>query len=256
MLLDNKNVLIYGVRNKRSLAWGAAQSVAREGARLCLTYLGEREEPDVRKLAAELPGNPLVLPCDLTNPEQVAALHKKLKEEFGSLDAVLHAVAYAKKEDLDGRFMDTSRDGFLLAMEVSAFSFVTAAKHAAALMPNGGSIMTLTYLGGQKVIPNYNMMGVAKSALEAVMRYLAYDLGPQNIRVNAISPGPTMTLSARGIAGFTDLYKMVASKAPLGRNTNIEEVGDVVAFVASDWARGMTGDIIYVDGGGQSLASF
>ncbi len=258
MLLDGKNVLIYGVRNKRSLAWGAAQSAAREGARLVLTYLGEREADDVRKLAQELP-NPesvLVLPCDLTNEDQVTALHATIKEELGTLDAVLHAVAFAKKEDLEGRYIDTSRDGFLLALEVSAFTFLTAARHAEPLMPNGGSLITLTYLGGEKVVPNYNLMGVAKAALESSVRYMAFDLGEKNIRVNAVSPGPTMTLSARGISGFGDLYKSVPLKAPLRRNTNIEEVGDTVAFVASEHARGITGEIIYVDSGLHALASF
>ena len=251
MLLENKNVLIYGVRNKRSLAWGAALAAAREGARICLTYLGEREEDDVRKLAAELSTKDpvLVAPCDLTNDEQVTDLHALIKEKFGSLDAVLHAVAFAKKQDLDGRFLDTSRDGFLLALEVSAFTFVTACRHAVPLMPNGGSLITLTYLGSERVALNYNVMGVCKAALESSVRYLAFDLGPQNIRVNAVSPGATMTLSARGITGFTDLYKAVPLKAPLRRNTNIEEVGDTVAFVASDYARGITGEIIFVDSG-------
>lgn len=255
MLLENKNVLIYGVRNKRSLAWGAAQSVAREGARLCLTYLSEREEADVRKLASELP-NPdsvLVMPCDLTKEDQVEALHAKIKEEFGGLDAMLHAVAFAKKEDLDGRFVDTTRDGYLLALEISSYSFVTACRHASQLMPEGGSLITLTYLGSERVVLNYNLMGIAKAALEASVRYLAFDLGPQNIRVNAVSPGPTMTLSARGIAGFTDLYKTVPEKAPLRRNTNIDEVGDTVAFVASDLSRGITGEIIFVDSGAHTL---
>ncbi|HEY3333114.1 MAG TPA: enoyl-ACP reductase [Capsulimonadaceae bacterium] len=255
MLLDGKNVLIYGVRNKRSLAWGAAQSVAREGAQLVLTYLGEREEEDVRKLASELPNSDsiLIYPCDLTIEDQVTALHANIKEKLGGLDAVLHAVAYAKKDDLDGRYVDTSRDGFLLALEVSAFSFVTACRHAEPLMPNGGSLITLTYLGGERVVPNYNVMGVAKAALESSMRYLAFDLGPQNIRVNAVSPGPTMTLSARGIAGFGDLYKTVPMKSPLRRNTNIEEVGDTVAFMASDFARGITGEVIYVDSGAHAI---
>jgi len=255
MLLENKNVLIYGIRNKRSLAWGAAQAAAREGARLCLTYLSEREGDEVRKLAADLPNSEsiLIVPCDLTNDEQVVALHARIKEEFGKLDAVLHAVAFAKKEDLDGRFVDTSRDGFLLALEVSAFTFVTACRHAIPLMPEGGALLTLTYLGSQRVSPNYNMMGIAKAALESSVRYLAADLGPQNIRVNAISPGATMTLSARGIAGFVDLYKLAAEKSPLRRNTNIEEVGDTFAFMASDYARGITGEILMVDAGAHAL---
>ena len=251
MLLENKNVLIYGVRNKRSLAWGAAQSAAREGARLCLTYLGDREGEEVLKLVKELP-NPetvLVLPCDLTDEEQVAALHARIKDELGTLDAMLHAVAFAKKEELDGMYMNTSRDGFILALEVSTFTFVTACKNAVALMPDGGSLTTLTYMGSQRVMPNYNIMGVAKAALEASVRYLASDLGPQGIRVNAISPGPTMTLSARGISGFVELHKLASEKSPLRRNTNIEEVGDTFAFMASDYARGITGEVLLVDAG-------
>jgi enoyl-[acyl-carrier protein] reductase I len=237
MLLENKNVLIYGVRNARSLAWGCAQSAAREGARLCLTYL-------------------VVMPCDLTNEEQVIALHEKIKTEMGSLYGVLHAVAFAKKEDLEGRYVDTSRDGFALALEVSAYTFVTAAKHAAPLMTDGGSLITLSYLGSEKVVPNYNVMGVAKAALEASVRYLAADLGPDGIRVNAISPGPTMTLSARGISGFTDLFRTVPDRAPLRHNTTIDEVGDTFAFLSSPGARGITGHVIYVDSGMHALASF
>jgi len=257
MLLENKTGLIYGVRNERSIAWGCAQSLAREGARLALAYLGEREEKDVRKLAATLPNADSVFihPCDLTDDDQVAALHAALKPEFPSLDFVVHGVAFAKKEDMNGRFVDTSAEGFALALNTSAYTFVAAARHAEPFMQeNGGSLITLTYLGSEKIVKNYNVMGVAKAALEASMRYLANDLGPSGIRVNAVSPGATMTLSARGIAGFTDMYKNSASLAPLRHNTQIGEVGDTVAFLASDLARYITGEVIYVDGGMHALA--
>jgi len=258
MLLQNKNVLIYGVRNERSLAWGCAQSAAREGARLALTYFGEREEKDVRKLVEKLPdpSSVIVQPCDLTQEDQVLALHEIIAREFGTLDAMLHAVAFAKKDELDGRYVDTSREGFLLALETSAFTFVTAAKHAALLMPNGGSLITLTYLGSEKYVPNYNVMGVAKAALESSVRYLAADLGPDRIRVNAISPGATMTLSARGIYGFTDLFKGVPDRAPLRKNTTIDEVGDTAVWLLSDWGRAVTGEVIFVDSGMHMLANF
>jgi enoyl-[acyl-carrier protein] reductase I len=256
MLLENKCGLIYGVRNERSIAWGCAQSVAREGARLALAYLSEREEKDVRKLAATLPNPESVIffQCDLTVEDQIVALHEKIKTEFGRLDFVLHGVAFAKKEDLTGRFVDTSADGFALALNVSAYTFVAAARHAEPLMTNGGSLITLTYLGSEKIVKNYNVMGVAKAALESSTRYLANDLGPTGIRVNAVSPGPTMTLSARGISGFTDMYRNVPEFAPLRHNTTIHEVGDTVAFLASDLARGITGEVLYVDSGLHALA--
>jgi enoyl-[acyl-carrier protein] reductase I len=256
MLLENKFGLIYGVRNERSIAWGCAQSLAREGARLALAYFSEREEKDVRKLAATLPNADSILfqQCDLTVESQVAALHSAVASEFGKLDFVLHAVAFAKKDDLSGRFVDTSADGFALALNSSAFTFVTAARHAEPLMAGGGSLITLTYLGSEKIVKNYNVMGVAKAALESSARYLANDLGPSGIRVNAVSPGPTMTLSARGIAGFTDMYRSVVDVAPLRHNTTIHEVGDTVAFLASDLGRGITGEIIYVDSGLHALA--
>ncbi|BDI32303.1 enoyl-[acyl-carrier-protein] reductase [NADH] [Capsulimonas corticalis] len=250
-ILDGKKGLIYGVRNERSLCWGCAQSLAREGAQLALTFLGEREEKDVRKMAPTLPGGDktVIQGCDLTDEAQVAALHETLAREFGQLDFVIHGAAFANKADLDGRFLDTSRDGFLKALEISAYTLTAAAKAAEPLMANGGSIMTLTYLGAERVIPNYNVMGVAKAALEASVRYLASDLGPQGIRVNAISAGPTMTLSARGISGFSGMYNDVPERAPLRRNTSISDVGDTSAFLASDWSRGITGEVIYVDNG-------
>jgi enoyl-[acyl-carrier protein] reductase I len=255
-ILDGKKGIIYGVRNERSLCWGCAQSLAREGAQLALTFLGEREEKDVRKLAPALPNSETLLlqSCDLTSPEQVAELHRLVAEQFGKLDFIIHGAAFANKEDLSGRFVDTSRDGFLKALEISSYTLTVAARAAEPLMQDGGSVFTLTYLGSEKVVPNYNLMGVAKAALEASVRYLASDLGPKNIRVNAISAGPTMTLSARGISGFSDMYRHVPDKAPLRRNTSIEEVGDTAAFLASDLSRGITGEVIYVDNGLHILA--
>lgn len=249
-LLDGKKGLIYGIRNSRSIAWGCAQSLAREGAELAVTFLGDREEGDVRKLSAELGDSVKIIQnCDLTNPEQVSALHETIRAEFGRLDFVIHAVAFARKEDLSGRFMDTSSDGFNLALNISAHTLIVAAQAAEPLMTDGGSILTLTYLGGERVIPGYNVMGVAKAALESSVRYLASDLGPQKIRVNAISAGPVMTLSARGVANFSKLYKTVGEIAPLGKATDIEEVGDTAAFLCSTWSRGITGETIYVDSG-------
>lgn len=250
-LLDGKRGIIYGVRNERSACWGCAQSLAREGAQLALTFLGEREEKDVRKLAPTLPGgeDALIQACDLTDEAQVAALHDAVKERFGTIDFIIHGAAFAKKEDLGGRFVDTSPDGFALALNVSAYTLTVAARAAEPLMTSGGSVLTLSYLGAERVVPNYNVMGVAKAALEASVRYLAADLGPSGIRVNAISAGPMMTLSARGISGFTDLYRRVPEIAPLRRNTMIDEVGDTAAFLVSDWARGITGETLYVDNG-------
>ncbi|MDQ2687470.1 MAG: enoyl-ACP reductase [Armatimonadota bacterium] len=250
-ILEGKQGIIYGVRNERSIAWGCARSLAREGARLAMTFLGEREEKDVRKMAPTLPGGEqsLVMGCDLTNDAQIAALHETLQSEFGRVDFVIHAVAFAHRDDLGGRFADTSRTGFSQALDVSAYTLTAAARAAEPLMTEGGSIMTLTYLGSERVVPNYNVMGVAKAALEASVRYLAADLGPAQVRVNAISAGPTMTLSARGIKGFTEMYKESADRAPLRRHTTADEVGDTAAFLVSDWSRGITGEVIYVDNG-------
>lgn len=249
-LLDGKKGIIYGVRNSKSLAWGCAQSLAREGAQLALTFLGEREEKDVKLLAPTLPGRPAIIQgCDLTKDDEIADLHNILTVEFGQLDFIIHAVAFAHREDLIGRYVDTSRHGYALALDVSSFTLVAATKAAEALMTDGGSVITLSYLGAERVIPNYNVMGVAKAALESSVRYLASDLGPSKIRVNAISAGPTMTLSARGISGFTDMYKEVSDRAPLRKNTTIDEVGDTAAFLVSDWSRGITGEVIYVDNG-------
>lgn len=249
MLLEGKKGLIYGVRNERSIGWGCAQSLAREGAQLALTFLGEREERDVRKLAPTLPNDAvkLIAPCDLTQPEQIDALHAQLRDTLGTLDFVVHSVAFAK--GLSGRYVDTSADDWMVSLNVSAYTLVAAARAAEPLMTGGGSMVTLTYIGGERVIPNYNSAGIAKAALESSVRYLASDLGPQNIRVNAISAGPTMTLSARGIAGFKDMYNLSAEVSPLRHATTIDEVGDACAFLVSNLSRGVTGDILYVDSG-------
>jgi enoyl-[acyl-carrier protein] reductase I len=248
-LLAGKKGLIYGVRNKWSIGWGCAQSLAREGASFAMTYFGEREEGDVRKLAAELGVDavPLVAPCNLLVPEEVEALHARVEKTLGRLDFVIHAVAFAK--GLEGRMVDVSAADFDISLASSTYTLVAAAKAAEPLMTEGGSIVTLTYLGGPRVVPNYNTAGIAKAALESTVRYLAHDLGPQQIRVNAISAGPIKTLSALGIKGFKDIVKSISNAAPLKRSTTIEEVGDAAAFFVSDWSRGVTGDVLYVDSG-------
>lgn len=250
-ILDGKQGIIYGVRNERSLGWGCAQSLAREGARIAFSVFSEREEKDVRKLVGSLPenGRHLIQLCNLTSDEDITALHTQLGMEFGRLDFVIHAVAFSPKEGVSGRFLDINRAGFALAIDSSTYSFVAVAKAAEPLMTEGGSLITLTYLGAERVLPNYNTMGVAKAALESAVRYLANDLGPQGIRVNAISAGPTMTLAARGITGFTDMHREARERAPLRRNTTPDEVGDTAAFFISDWARGITGEVLYVDNG-------
>ncbi len=250
-ILDGKQGIIYGVRNERSLGWGCAQSLAREGARLAYSVLSEREEKDVQKLAGQLPAESasLIQLCDLTKDDDIETLHQRLGEEFGRLDFIIHAVGFSPKDGISGRFMDVSRTSFQIAMDSSMFSFVAAAKAAEPLMSAGGSLLTLTYLGAERVLPNYNTMGIAKAALESSVRYLANDLGPQGVRVNAISAGPTNTLAARGIAGFSDMHREARERAPLRKNTTIDEVGDTAAFLTSDWARGITGEVLYVDNG-------
>ncbi len=248
MLLKGKNALIFGVANKRSIAWAIAQALAREGARLALTYQGERLEEGVKELAATVKDT-VTVPCDVTKDDQIASAINELKKSMNRIDILVHCVAFAKKEDLEADFVSTSRDGYHLAQDISSYSLTALARAAAPLMTDGGSIIALTYLGSEKVVPKYNVMGVAKAALEASIRYLAYDLGPKNIRVNGISAGPINTLAARGIAGFTKMLEVVREKAPLKRNTEAAEVGDTALFLASDLARGVTGNIIYVDSG-------
>ncbi len=238
-----------GVANKRSIAWGIAQSTAGAGARLVLTYQNDRLGENVRKLAPEL-SNPLLLPCDVQSDDEIDRLLESIQAEVGALDFLVHALAFAPREALSGPYTDTSREAFRIALDVSAYSLVALARRAAPLMKDrDGSIMTLTYLGGERVVPGYNVMGVAKAALEASVRYLANDLGPDGIRVNAISAGPVRTLASSAVSGITSMVRMHAEKAPLRRATETSEVGDTALFLASTLSRGITGEVIYVDGG-------
>lgn len=249
MLLEGKLGLVLGIANKRSLAWGIARSTSREGARLAVTYQGERLEENVRELAQELK-DPLILPCDVGKDEDLDALAASVKKEFGGLDFVVHAVAFALREELDGEYLNTSREGYRVAQDVSAYSLTALAKRSAALMEGrAGAIVTLTYLGGERVVPHYNVMGVAKAALEMSVRYLAADLGPKGIRVNAISAGPIKTLAASGVHGISKMLEYHRSHTPLRKNTEQEEVGDAALFLVSHLSRGITGEIVHVDGG-------
>lgn len=247
--LEGTTGLILGVANKRSVAWACAKALHREGQKVILTYASDRLEAGVRKLAEELECE-LVLPCDVTIPEQMDELVEAIREKYGFLDTMLHGVAYAKREELKGTYLDTSREGYQLAHEISAYSLPALARRLIPLMKDRkGSIVTLTYLGSERVIPNYNIMGVAKAALEASVRYLAHDLGPMGIRVNAISAGPIRTLSASGIEGFSAILDKIADTAPLRRNITSDEVGDTCAFLAGQMSRGITGSTVYVDAG-------
>jgi enoyl-[acyl-carrier protein] reductase I len=251
-LLDSKTALVLGVANKWSLAYAIAQAYAREGARLLLTFQGQRQKETVEELGKEL-GAARILNCDVQQDAEIAALVEALKADNTKLDAVVHSIAFANREDLARPFVETSRSGYLLAQEVSSFSLLAVARATAPLMAGGGALLTLTYLGSTRVVPNYNVMGVAKAALEATVRYLASDLGPQGIRVNAISAGPVKTASARGIKDFTTILDKVAAHAPLRRNTDPAEVADTAVFLASDLGRGVTGNVIYVDAGFQIM---
>lgn len=247
-LLADKRAIVFGVANDHSLAWAIAQALRREGAELAFTYAGPAIEKRVRPLGETL-GVQVILPCDVTKDEDIAATFAALQARWEQVDIVIHAVAFAQREELKGRFVNTSRAGFQLALDVSAYSLIAIARHAEALMPHGGSLVTLTYLGAEKVFPNYNVMGVAKAALEASVRYLAWDLGPQGIRVNAISAGPVRTLSAAGITGFREMLHHHAERAPLRRNILPEEVGRSAVFLCSDLGSGVTGEVMHVDAG-------
>jgi enoyl-[acyl-carrier protein] reductase I len=249
MLLEGKKGVIVGVANKRSLAWGIAQAAARNGARLAFSYQGERLKENVDELAATLKDS-VVFPLDVTKDEEIDAMAATVKREFGNVDFLVHAVAFAKREELDGRFVDTSRDGYLLAQNISSYSLTALARALAPLMEErDGSIITLSYLGGERVVPNYNVMGVAKAALEASVRYLAADLGPKGIRVNAISAGPVKTLAAAGIHGFGKVLETYRTTAPLRRTVGQEDVGDAGVFLASSMSRSITGEVLHVDAG-------
>ncbi|MBI5235266.1 MAG: enoyl-ACP reductase [Deltaproteobacteria bacterium] len=248
-ILDGKKGIIFGVANDKSIAWAIAKALSAEGMELAFTYAGEAFESRVKPLAETL-GAKMVLPCDVTKDDQIAAVFEKIKNEWGALDGLVHSLAFAKKEELKGEFLNTSRDGFALALDVSAFSLVALAKGAAPLMEaNGGSIITLTYYGSEKVVANYNVMGVAKAALETSAKYLAADLGPKNIRVNAISAGPVKTLAAMGITGFKAILDVVEAKAPLKRNVSLDDVAKTALYLMSGLSSGVTGEVIHVDAG-------
>jgi enoyl-[acyl-carrier protein] reductase I len=250
-LLDGKTGIIFGVANKRSIAWAIAQALAREGMKLAFTYQGERLKESVEALTtAAIPGA-LLVPCDVTNDGEIDAVFSRVGEEYGRLDALVHSVAFAPKEDLENDFVNTSRDGFKLAHDISAYSLVALTRAAMPLFEKsgGGSVLALTYYGAEKAVEGYNLMGVAKASLEASVRYLAANLGPRNIRVNAISAGPVNTLAARGIKGFTGMLHHHAERAPLRRNVELEEVANAGLFLVSPMSSGITGEIMFVDCG-------
>ena len=252
-LLAGKCGIVFGVANRRSIAWAIAQAWHQAGARLAFTYQGERLKENVEELAATFGADTLILPCDVTRDEEIAAVFDAVGRAFGKLHLLLHSVAFAPKAALEGRFVDTSREAFRIAHDVSAYTLVALARAAAPLMTEGGSIIGMSYYGAEKVVPHYNVMGVAKAALEACTRYLAYDLGPNKIRVNCISAGPVNTLAARGIAGFTQMLKHYEERSPLKRNVTAEELGATGLFLASDGAAAITGQVIYVDCGYQIM---
>ena len=245
-----KHGLIVGVANKRSISWAIAQATASRGARLAITYQGRFEE-HVNELSEGLAAPALVLPCDVSSDADIDAVFAKVEQEFGGLDFIVHGAAFANREDLLSSFTNTSREGFRTALDISAYSLVALARGGAPLMEKngGGSILTLSYLGSDRVFTNYNVMGVAKAALEASVRYLAADLGPRNIRVNAVSAGPIKTLAAAGIPGFSSILTVYRDRAPLRRSVETGEVGDAAAFLLSDAARGITGEVMMVDAG-------
>ncbi|WP_409291838.1 enoyl-ACP reductase FabI [Peribacillus sp. SCS-37] len=253
--LSGKTFVVMGVANKRSIAWGIARSLHSAGAKLIFTYAGDRLEKSVKELAGSLEGaDSLVLPCDVTNDEDIRKCFGKIKSEAGVIHGIAHCIAFANKEELTGEYMNTNREGFLLAHNISSYSLTAVAKEARGLMTEGGSIVTLTYLGGERVIGNYNVMGVAKASLDASVKYLANDLGPEGIRVNSISAGPIRTLSAKGISDFNSILNVIEESAPLRKTTSPEEVGDTAVFLFSDMSRGITGENIHVDSGYHILA--
>ena len=247
--LSGRHALVMGVANHRSLSWAIAQQLHRAGAALCLTYAGERLRAEVEELAARLPGT-LTLECDVTEDRAIGALARRLTREWGSIECLVHGIAYARRQDLEGRFVATSREGFQLALEVSAYSLLNVTHHLLPLLErHGASVVTLTYLAAERAVPNYNVMGSAKAVLEQSVRQLAWELGAKEIRVNAISAGPVSTLAARGITGFVGMLRHHAERAPLRRNVTREEIGAAALFLLSDLASGITGETLFVDGG-------
>jgi enoyl-[acyl-carrier protein] reductase I len=248
-LLEGKKAVIFGVANDRSIAWAISEAFHAQGAELAFTFAGEVLEKRVRPLAEGI-GAKIILPCDVTKDEEMEQVFATLKQEWGGVDILVHAIAFANKEDLANPYLQTSRQGFQLALDISAYSLVALARLAAPLMEERkGAILTLTYMGSEKVIPNYNVMGVAKAALEASVRYLAHDLGPKGIRVNAISAGPIRTLAAAGIADFRSMLHHVAGRAPLKRNIDADEVGKAAIYLCSDWGSAVTGEVLHADAG-------
>ncbi len=246
-LFEGKKGLVFGVANKNSIAWGISQALASEGAELGFSYAGEVLKKRVEPLAESI-GSTFVEECDVTSDDAIDALFVKAQEHFGAIDFLVHSVAYAPREELGGRFVETTREGFRVALDISCYSLVALANRARIMMPNGGSMLAMTYYGAEKVTPNYNVMGVAKAALEASVRYLAWDLGKDAIRVNAISAGPIKTLAASGVSGFRKSLNYVGAVAPMG-NVTQEDVGNAARFLLSDWASKITGEVLYVDGG-------
>jgi enoyl-[acyl-carrier protein] reductase I len=246
--LEGRVGVVFGVANKRSIAWSIAQGLHQAGAKLAVTYQNERLEKEAKDLILSLPGAEALM-CDVSNDAEIERLFSQLKERYGKLHVLVHSVAFAPADELKGEFLNTTREGFRIAHDVSVYSLVAVSRAAAPLMEDGGSIVTMTYFGAEKVVPRYNVMGVAKAALECSVRYLAYDLGPRKIRVNAISAGPIKTLAARGISDFSDMLKAHAEHSPLRRNVDVNEVGATGVFLASDASSGITGEVIYVDCG-------
>ncbi|MFZ0661218.1 MAG: enoyl-ACP reductase [Acidobacteriaceae bacterium] len=246
--LEGRTAVVFGLANKRSISWGIAQKLHQAGAKLAISYQNERMKAEAQDLIAELPGAD-AFQCDVSNDAEIDQVFTQIKERYGKLHILVHSVAFAPAEELKNDFLQTSREGFRIAHDVSVYSLIALSRAAAPLMTEGGSIITLTYYGAEKVIPHYKVMGVAKAALEATVRYLAADLGTKNIRVNAISAGPIMTLAARGIGDLRTMLKYHSDRAPLHRNTEQSEVGNTAAYLASDLASGVTGEVIYVDSG-------
>ena len=248
MILKDKKAAIFGVANNKSIAYGISKSFKDNGARLAFSYVGEAIQKRVEPISQELGGD-FIFPCDVSSDESIAEAAAIVKKEWGSLDVLVHSVAFAQREDLQGRFIDTSREGFRIALDISAYSLVALCKAFEDMLNPGASVITMTYYGSTKVITNYNVMGVAKAALDSSMRYLSTELGPKNIRINAISAGPIRTLAASAVSGMRDMLSEQAEKSPLRRNVSIEDVGGLAAFLASDLSSGMTGDTIFVDAG-------
>jgi enoyl-[acyl-carrier protein] reductase I len=254
-LLEGKRALIFGVANDHSIAWGIAKAMHEQGAELAFSYAADALERRVRPLAESVDSN-FVEKCNVTEDDEIEAVFSKAADELGTIDILVHAIAFAGREELEGNFHKTTREGFRMAMDISVYSFLALARASVPLMPEGGAMVTLTFYASEKVFPNYNVMAVAKSALESTTRYLAADLGPQGIRVNAISPGPVRTLSAAGVSGFKRMYREFPEIAPLRRHISPEDVGNSAVWLTSDWARNITGEVLFVDSGYNILGAF